>query len=206
MDWILFITVAAISFVGSIQIGVVNLAVIQTTLYRGFFTGILVALGGSIPELIYAFLALKCVVFIQENQFLVSWLNLLTIPFFLLIGLGYLFRKETNNMDDEYFYKHKKVDFFRGFLLGVLNPQLLPFWFFTFIFLSKSFSINDLSAKYAFVLGAGFGAFSILLLFAYLANRYNERIKNILNRFSVNRFVGCLFIFFALIQIIKTFA
>lgn len=206
MDWLLFITVAAISFIGSIQIGVVNLAVVQATLYQNFRVGILVAIGGSIPELIYAFIALKCVVYMQENQYLVSWLNLLTIPFFALIGLSYLFRKEPNKIENSVFDNYKKTNFFKGFLLGMLNPQLLPFWFFVLVFLSKSFSISGLAAKYAFVLGAGLGAFSILILFAYLANRYNKRIKEILSRFSMNRIIGWLFLFFALIQIFKTFA
>ena len=76
MNFVLFITVAAISFVGSIQIGLVNLAVMQTTLYRSCSAGMLVAIGGCLPEFIYSFIALKCVVFLQENQFFIAWLNI----------------------------------------------------------------------------------------------------------------------------------
>ncbi len=50
----ILLTTAAISFVGSIQVGPVNLTVIQTVLQRRLKDGILVALGGCVPELFYA--------------------------------------------------------------------------------------------------------------------------------------------------------
>ena len=59
MDFIIFSLVALISFAASIHIGAVNLAVVQATLNRNLSAGILVAVGGSIPEFIYSFLALK---------------------------------------------------------------------------------------------------------------------------------------------------
>jgi len=202
----IFFIVAAISFGGSIHIGAVNLAVVQATLNRNISAGILVAIGGSIPEFIYSFIALKGVFFLKDNQFLLSWLNWLIIPIFLLMGLVYLFRKESNSVDKISVKDKSKLDFLKGFSLGMLNPQLLPFWFFMLIFLNKYFAINDLSAKYAFVLGTGMGAFAILALFAYLAHRYKLYINQLLSNFSVNRLMGYLFISLALIQAVKVFA
>ncbi len=206
MDLIIFLVVAAISFAGSIHIGAVNLAVVQATLNRNISAGILVAFGGSIPEFIYSFIALKGVFFLKDNQFLLSWLNLLIIPVFLLMGVVYLFQKESGNVDKIPLMGRNKLNFLKGFSLGMLNPQLLPFWFFMLIFLGKYFSINDLSTKYAFVLGTGMGAFAILALFAYLANQYKSYINQLLRNCSVNRLMGYLFISLALMQIIKVFA
>lgn len=205
MDLIIFLVVAAISFAGSIHIGAVNLAVVQATLNRNISAGIWVAIGGSIPEFIYSFLALKGVFFLKNNQFLLSWLNMLIIPVFLLMGLVYLFQKESKNADKLPLKGKSRFVFLKGFSLGMLNPQLLPFWFFMLIFLGKYFSINDLSAKYAFVLGTGMGAFAILALFAYLAHRYKSYINQLLRNFSVNRLMGYLFISLALMQIVKVF-
>jgi threonine/homoserine/homoserine lactone efflux protein len=205
MDFILFFLVALISFAGSIHIGAVNLAVVQTTLNRNLSAGILVAIGGSIPEFIYSFLALKGLIFVEKNQAILEVLNFLIIPVFLVMGLSNLFQKEVKTLENNNKIKVKNLDFIRGFSLGMLNPQLLPFWFFILIYLSKSFTINNLSTKYAFVLGTGIGAFAILFVFAHLAHRFNGDIKKLLQKYSVNRIMGYLFISLALMQIIKVF-
>lgn len=205
MDFILFLVVAVISFVGSIQIGAVSMAVIQTTLSRSRSAGIWVALGGSISEFIFSFIALKGLLFLQQNQSIIDWLNLLIIPIFLLLGLYNFFQKEPANDEDVIIETSKNFDFAKGFSLGMLNPQLLPFWFFSLVYISKYFSINTLSAKYAFVLGTGVGAFAILVLFAQLTQRYNVRIKKVLKNYSINRLMAFVFISLALIQAIKVF-
>lgn len=205
MDFILFFLVALISFAGSIHIGAVNLAVVQTTLNRNLSAGILVAIGGSIPEFIYSFLALKGLIFVEKNQAILEVLNFLIIPIFLMMGLSNLFQKEVKTLENNTKIKVKNLDLIKGFSLGMLNPQLLPFWFFILIYLSKSFTISSLSTKYAFVLGTGIGAFAILYIFAHLAHRFNGDIKKLLQKYSVNRVMGYLFISLALIQIIKVF-
>jgi threonine/homoserine/homoserine lactone efflux protein len=191
MDFVLFLVVALISFVGSIQIGAVSMAVIQTTLSRNRSAGIWVALGGSIPEFIFSFIALKGLLFLQHNQSIIDWLNILIIPIFLLLGLFSLFQKD--------------FDFAKGFSLGMINPQLLPFWFFSLVYISKYFSINTLSAKIAFVLGTGAGAFAILVVFAQLTHRYHLSIRKVLKNYPINRLMAFVFIGLALIQAIKIF-
>lgn len=205
MDFTLFLLVVLISFIGSIQIGAVSMAVIQTTLNRNRSAGVWVALGGSIPEFIFSFIALKGLLFLQQNQTIIDWLNLLIIPIFLLLGLYNFFQKEADNDEETVIETSKNFDFAKGFSLGMLNPQLLPFWFFILVYISKYFSINTLSAKYAFVLGTGVGAFAILAVFAHLTHLYHLRIRKILQNYSINRLMAFVFISLALIQAIKFF-
>ncbi len=205
MDFILFFFVAFISFAGSIQLGAVNLAVIQTTLNRGRTAGILVAIGGSIPEIIYATLALKGLSFLQNNEAIIKILNLLIIPVFLIIGLLNIFQKSKNIEPLSIENDKKKVNFIKGFLLGMLNPQLLPFWFFVLVYLRKYFIISSLSTKVSFVLGTASGAFAILFLFGYLAQRYRHRFEIIIKKYSFNKIFGYLFIGLAIFQAIKYF-
>lgn len=205
MDFALFLLVVLVSFVGSIQIGAVSLAVIQTTLNRSRSAGVWVALGGSIPEFIFSFIALKGLLFLQQNQMIIDWLNLLIIPIFLSLGLYNFFQKEGNSDGEAVIETSKNFDFAKGFSLGMLNPQLLPFWFFSLVYISKYFSINTLSAKYAFVLGTGVGAFAVLTVFAQLTHLYHLRIRKILKNYSVNRLMSFVFISLALIQAIKFF-
>lgn len=205
IDFVLFLLVTLISFLGSIQIGAVSMAVIQTTLNRGRSAGIWVALGGSIPEFIFSFIALKSLLFLQYNQSIIDWLNMLIIPIFLLLGLYNFFQKEPDSKEEVLVETSKNFDFAKGFSLGMLNPQLLPFWFFSLVYTSKYFSINTLSAKYAFVLGTGFGAFAILVAFAQLTHRNHLRIKQTLKTYPINRLMAFVFIGLAVIQTIKVF-
>ena len=205
MDFVLFLVVALISFVGSIQIGAVSMAVIQTTLSRNRSAGIWVALGGSIPEFIFSFIALKGLLFLQHNQSIIDWLNILIIPIFLLLGLYSLFQKEPDKDEELIIENQKNFDFAKGFSLGMINPQLLPFWFFSLVYISKYFSISTLSAKIAFVLGTGVGAFAILVVFAQFTHRYHLSIRKVLKNYPINRLMAFVFIGLALIQAIKLF-
>ncbi len=205
MDFVLFLLVALISFVGSIQIGAVSMAVIQATLSRSRSAGIWVAFGGSIPEFIFSFIALKGLLFLQQNQTIIDWLNKLIIPIFLLLGLYNFFQKETETDEEAIIENQKNFDFAKGFSLGMINPQLLPFWFFSLVYISKYFTINTLSAKYAFILGTGVGAFAILVVFAELTHRHHLRIKKTLKKYPINRLMAVVFIGLALIQAIKIF-
>ena len=121
------------------------------------------------------------------------------------MGLSNLFQKQVNTTENKNQISTKNTYFIRGFSLGMLNPQLLFFWFFILIYLSKFFVISSLTTKYAFVLGTGIGAFAILFIFARLASRYNEHIRKLLRKYSVNSVMGYFFISLALIQIVKVF-
>ena len=204
-DFIVFLFVAAISFAGSVQVGSVNLAVVEATLTRSFSAGILVAIGGSIPEFIYSFVALKGFFFLQQNPSVIAALNVSIIPIFLTLGLIYLFQKQAKLIAFNADFNTNNFDFVRGFALGMLNPQLLPFWFFMLIYINKLFIIKVLSSEIAFVLGTGVGAFGMLFVFARLALRFQGSLQKLLQRFPINRIMGWVFIAMALFQLIKIF-
>jgi threonine/homoserine/homoserine lactone efflux protein len=168
---ILFLT-TFISFAGSMQPGPVNLAVVQATLNCSFKTGVWVALSGALPEIIYAGIALKSYAFLANHQTVFKVLGLLTIPFFLIAGI-YSYSSEPVQ---KIAVNNSKRQAFKGFAGGMLNPQLLPFWLVVLVFLSSFFSLKSPGSQFSFVFGAAMGAFLILLLLAYLAHRFQDRL------------------------------
>ena len=62
-----FLVVSVISFVGSIHPGTVNLAVVQTTLGHSRRAGLYLALGGSLPELVYSLLAVNGLMLLTQT-------------------------------------------------------------------------------------------------------------------------------------------
>ncbi|RYU91838.1 LysE family translocator [Emticicia agri] len=204
MEFLIFLLTAIISFLGSVQLGSVNLAVIQTTLNKNFSAGVSVAIGGSLPEIIYSALALEGLLFIQQNQSLLDTLNLLMIPVFLVIGLFYFFQKNPEVAAPVSAPDSQKADFLKGFVLGIINPQVLPFWFFIAVYLNKHIAINSFATKAAFVAGAVTGAFAILYLFALVSSRQQQNIQKLLRGYPINRVIGIIFLALALFQLIKT--
>ncbi|MFC0185922.1 LysE family transporter [Pseudarcicella hirudinis] len=63
-----FLVTTIISFLGSIHPGPLNMCVIQSTLQRNLKTGILITIGGVLPEIIYGWLALRGVDFFEKNE------------------------------------------------------------------------------------------------------------------------------------------
>ncbi|MBA4849268.1 LysE family translocator [Emticicia sp. BO119] len=204
MEFLIFLLTATISFLGSIQLGSVNLAVIQTTLSKNFSAGVSVAIGGSIPEIIYSALALEGLLFIQQNQSFLDKLNLLMIPVFIVMGIVYFFQKNPDVNIATATPVNLKVNFLKGFSLGMVNPQILPFWFFISVYINKYIVISSLATKSAFILGAVTGAFGILYLFAFISNRQQLKIQKLLKGYPINRAIGLIFLILALFQVIKT--
>lgn len=198
----LFLVTAVISFVGSIQLGPVNLAVIKTVLNKGYYSALYVAIGGVLPEILYAWIALRMseFSFLKQNIITLQWL---VVPFFVVIGVYNIFRKsktittETN--------KKYTSGIFTGLLLALFNFQLLPFWLSIVIFYSSGNMLHTTSfvTSLAFALGAALGAFSLLALIVYITHRNKQIFTAKLSKFNLNTIFGCLFIILSIAQTIN---
>lgn len=192
-----------ISFMGSIQPGPVNLAVVQATLSRSFKAGIWVAISGTIPEIICTVLALKSQVFLIKNQKLFKVLELAVIPFFLLIGIYSFYYTSKSSIELKATTQSKEI--YGGFIRGMLNPQLLPFWMVVLVYLQSFFSLQSFSSQLSFVSGAALGAFLILLIFAYLAYRFQIRLLSLFQKYSIDKAIGLFFIGMSVFQTFRIF-
>lgn len=202
----LFLLTAIISFLGSLQLGIVNLTVIRTAITHHFKAAVFVAVGGCLPEFFYGWLAISGIEipFIQTH---IKTLSILLIFLFLAIGIYYILKK--NNSEN---IEIKKADYFsdqfflKGLALSFINFQLLPFWLVMSIQLQQFKIIQSFSfaEKIAFSSGATVGAFLLLYLAAYLSYRNkNFFTDRLFKKYNLNKFFGFLFIGLAVLQIFK---
>ena len=84
---ICFSVAAAISFVGSVQFGPVNLRVIQTACDYNMRSALVVAAGGILPEIIYSSIAIWCSWLLMSNSTLLDTIRLGAVAFFLISGI-----------------------------------------------------------------------------------------------------------------------
>ncbi len=200
----ILLATAGISFVGSLQLGPVNLTVIQTVLQRRLTAGLLVALGGCLPELIYAAAAVWAGMWLEQHPYLWRILEWVSVPIFILIGV-ILLRMPKRQEGSIKAGTTKKSYLLKGFTLAVLNPQLFPYWLVILVQFQgyKQLNVQLPIEQLAFVTGAALGALGLLFGVAYLTSRYRDKLLEKLGKINLNQALGWVFLGIAFVQIVK---
>lgn len=199
---LIFFVTALISFAGSLQLGPVNLMVIRSVLRRNFQRGLWIALGGCLPEMIYAAAAIGAEVRLENYQQLWKWLEWGAVPMLFIVGMVIFF---TPNRVVKLENTPQSLSFLKGLTLGLLNPQLFPYWLVMLVQFKmyQGLSVQTLSEQIAFTLGTAAGALGLLITVAYLTSRFRESLLEKLGKLNVNRFLGILFVVLAVVQLLK---
>jgi threonine/homoserine/homoserine lactone efflux protein len=214
---IAFLVASVFSFWGSLQLGLVNGAVIQTTLVKGAKPALALAIGGVIPEIPYTLIALFGTEFLETLSIHDEWIGVGVGVIMLLLGIYYYFK--TYKVDEDPVKKNlnsRTGSFFKGFALASLNPQLIFFWSGMIALIkTKSLSISPdgstlvnfegsswLDPKICFALGAACGALVILVIYIVLARKYRDKISMEIGT-KINKIVGLFFAMVGLYSILK---
>ena len=206
---LIFIITFIISFLGSIHPGPLNLSVIQITLRKNMVLGLLMALGGIIPEIIYGYLAVEGVMIFEQYPLIFQIMKWTVAPILLIMGYLELTRKKKNKTINDYAFEEitseKWQTISKGFFLSFFNPQLLPFWVVILVNYQNYnlLKINGLSDKIWFVLGTSTGAFALNYVYARIASVKREQIFGLLNQNRFEQIIGWTFVGMGVLQIIK---
>jgi len=202
MNELLSFTLAVlISFWGSLQLGPVNICVIETALTYGKRQAFMVALGGIIPEIIYSTLAVFSANFLVQFPTLMEVFSWLIVLLLFSLGIFYIFKPYR----EVALNPSKSAGFMKGFLLALFNPQLLPFWLGVLVYMRGFINFNQgtlFSPYISFVIGTAFGAWLLLYTFTKLAVAYKDKLKKLLKS-NMNKIVGSLFLILAVAEMIR---
>jgi threonine/homoserine/homoserine lactone efflux protein len=200
---LIFLITFFISFVGSIHPGPLNLSVIQTTLQKGISAALLLAFGGVIPEIIYGYLAVEGVMIFEKYPAIFNVMQWAVVPILLFLGIQQIIASRKPKQ----ILKPSSVNqtAFKGFLLSISNPQLLPYWIVILInYQNYNFlKIKELLHKLYFVFGASTGAFALNYVYAYIAYNQRERIFKYLTENHFEQIIGWTFVAMGLLQGVK---
>ena len=206
---LIFIITFIISFLGSIHPGPLNLSVIQITLRKNMILGLLMALGGIIPEIIYGYLAVEGVTIFEKYPLIFQAMKWAVVPILLIMGYLELTKKKKNKTINDYAFEEitseKWQTISKGFFLSLFNPQLLPFWIVILVNYQNYnlLKINELTDKIWFILGTSLGAFTLNYVYAHVANIKREQIFGLLNQNRFEQIIGWTFVGMGILQIIK---
>lgn len=177
MDAVQVFAVALVaSFIGSLQAGLVNTAVLAATLRRGPASGMRTAWGGCIPEFLYAAIAYGAA------DRVLAWtegfggtVDRVAGGVMIVLGIYFLFFLRPFPAEQQ--LSEKRTGFLNGLLLGLMNPQLLLFWCGVRLMLDgMGVDARGAPAMIAFGLGAFVGAMTLLMLLVRLGRRMQEKL------------------------------
>ena len=205
---LIFLFSSLISFIGSLQLGPVNLFVIDTTINKNKRNAYFVALGGTIPEFIYCALAVYSGSFFLRNETIFFIFKLLLISILLIVAFVYFFKKHKliGINIQAYETQSNLITFFlKGFSLAILNPQLLPFWMFILVYFNtvKFLTLKSEIDKISYIFGAGLGAFILLVSIILTINKYRDRVLQLINNKYYFKVLAILFFAIAIQQLIS---
>lgn len=199
-----FILSFIISFVGSLQPGPVNLAVIAASFQKQYRNAIFIAIGGSLPEFLFCFIAFKATNLIVKWQQFFYYFQIIMAALLLIVGLYLWFNKANITLKTT-----QQNGFLLGTILAVLNPQLILFWttLITYIHVNSLFELNLFETNFIlfyFCAGATFGAFSLHYLLISLSKIFvNIPVK--LFFYYTDKSIALIFVFLAIMQTVKLF-
>ena len=210
MNWnIIYLFVASflISFIGTLPLGPINLSVVETTLKEGRRAASFLSLAASILEMGQVFIALYCSWWFADLLSYSDWTKWAAVLLFILIGLFFWLKKEKKK-DQKVQRVNEKGAFLKGVVLGILNPQAVPFWFFVLSSLNSTDVLNlnfqdNVFLIFLFLLAAGIGKFASLSLFAAISKLVEKQAA----KYSeyLNKIIGGVLIGIGLIQAIGLF-
>lgn len=206
---LIFLITFIISFLGSVHPGSLNLSVVQITLRKNISLGLVMALGGIVPEIIYGYLAVEGVTILEKYPLIFQVMKWAVVPILLIMGYLELTRSKKNNDINDYAFEEisseKWQTISKGFFLSLFNPQLLPFWIIILVNYQnyEYLKISELSNKIWFVSGTSTGAFTLNYLYARIASVKREQIFRTLNQNRFEQIIGWTFISMGFVQVIK---
>jgi threonine/homoserine/homoserine lactone efflux protein len=197
----IFFATFIISFLGSVHPGPLNVSVIEITLKNSLKAGLLMIVGGIIPEIFYSLLAVEGVLFFQTNLIIFKILQWAMVAILLFMAVMAINAKEKP-------IKNQNIGaniFMKGLGLSVLNPQLIVFWLLIVVYFQgiSLLRISSIFDKLAFVFGAAAGAFALNYLYASWAFAKRDFIFKHINQKLFNLLIGGSFIIMAIIQVVK---
>jgi len=200
----IFLLTAFLSALGSLQLGPVNGSVLRLSLNGRFRDARWLSIGGSLPEFLYAGVAVWGSQWLGQITQAGRYLDWALVPIFLLMGIN-LIRTQPKPIPTEKAQSHSGIPFWQGLGLGLLNPQLPLFWLSILVWYKMSLGLEADSgiSSVAFVLGTSVGAFCLLLGWVEICRRYQNRVLAFSQKHPPEIWIGAFFVVLAVLQIIK---
>lgn len=197
--FIYFMLAMLISGAGTLPPGLINLAIADRTIKRGFRSGLIMVAGATFTELLYTFLPLFFIDRITRNPHIEYALQIAVTIIFLVLAAVYYYKKSEVILPTTK-VSSKRRDFGYGLWMAGMNLLIIPFWVFISIWLgSNGFPIDTWAQIISCSLGSAAGASLVFFLYARLGKFVVNRSDEITR--SINQIIAGIFLLLGLFQL-----
>ena len=201
-----FLLAFALSFIGSLPFGMINMATAYTAIQKGMRHALALAAGAASVELVQVFIALKFSWLFSENPLIEKAFQIIATALFFAAAIFFIFfakTKPTANEPDVYY--SRRGYFVKGALISSLNLMVIPYWIFYGTLLSaNNLLVKDNAHVAVFSIGTMFGTFSLLSLYALLGDKILRKSEKFTD--WANKSIGLLLAGFGIYQIFQLLA
>lgn len=169
----------AVSYIGSIPPGTLNISVMQLSILKKHRAALFFSLAATLVEFVYAGITVQFHIFLNNNETISGYFQIITA--IALIGLG------ISNLVSTSSSKSVKVNqeltgrhgFRKGLILGLLNPMSIPFWLAITTYLENDDLISvDTFGFWSYLVGLSAGTFCLLLTVDAAGKRFTKVSDN----------------------------
>ncbi|MEO1254697.1 MAG: LysE family transporter [Bacteroidota bacterium] len=180
-----------VSYIGSIPPGTINVSVMQLSIQRKHRAAIFLAFAASAVEFIYAGITVQFHIFLNTNETIADYFRIITSIALIGLGLWNIFSKASaSSIGNDSPKVTGRHGFFRGVMLGILNPMTIPFWLAITTYLENDGWVRVIDLGFwMYLIGLSTGTFCLLLTVDALGKRFSK-IAN--NPFLVHKVPGFL--------------
>ncbi len=199
----IFLIAVAVSFIVSVPIGGVNVAVFQATLNHNRTAGYMIGFGAIVAEAIYCAIPLFGLTPFLEGTGIMDVLYIIFIPALFLLGVLSIKNRNKKAKSDKStgvgaHNRTYKGYFIYGFFLCLSNPMTLIFWIQAVVLLRQKEVINDqMDQILAYYLGVPVGTWLLYFCFVWAAAITRKKINDLWHM-RINVAIGVIFIFLSL--------
>lgn len=168
-----------VALASSVPVGPINFAIFQTTFTKGRKAALMIGIGGMIADTIYCFLGLWLSGLIAENQnpAIFKWLNVLTIPVVIFLGLM-MIRNRNKEPDHRSEREGSRGGIIMGIMLGISNPVLFAYWLWVATIVLANGWIQPTFPYYlSFALGVAAGISAFFLIFIQIVAMTTKKMS-----------------------------
>lgn len=178
-----------ISYIGSIPPGTINVSVMQLSIQRRYRAAIFFAFAASLVEFVYAGITVQFHIFLNNNESIATYFKVVTSVALIGLGLWNVFSNLTSSSVKVYESNLTgRHGFWRGLVLGILNPMTIPFWLAITTYLENDELIVVTEFGFwAYLIGLSAGTFCLLLTVDALGKRFTKISDN---KFLVHKVPG----------------
>ncbi|OLY94846.1 LysE family translocator [Cnuella takakiae] len=191
-----------ISFLGSLPLGTLNVAIMQISISDGLMPAIWFGLGSLTSEVVYVRLSLIAMDWVRKQKKIFSYLEWITLAIVVALAISSFYAALHPSVKKNVILSSTLHRYWLGLFMSALNPVQIPFWFgWSTVLFTKGILQPHATQYNWYTLGIGTGTLLGNFVFVFGGLLLSQKLNG--NQNVLNWIIGGIFLVTAIIQAIK---